>query len=591
MAGLVSVLSIAKDALTVQQYGMEVTSHNIANVGTEGYSRQKAIPEAKRPVPYAGQIFGTGVRIDEIIRNVDGFVEARVLDRTMELACVTEKQILLGVLEGLFDVTSGASLASQFSDFWNAWHDLSNNPSGPAERDVLLETGSSLAQGFADLAVEMRQIINQINLSLQAGITRINELTSQLAALNGQIAHLGAMGNANDLQDQRGKVLNELAGYLDIKSFENTDGGITVMTKSGHVLVDKVHAYRLNLEDNEVKWEGSGGAWIPITDTLLGGKLGGWLDIRDAVIPKYQADLDELAKATIWEVNKIHTQGVGLYLYGPGRTLTSTYQAVGVLGDPDLTFGDRIDYSSSFNLWVGDRNGGNLQSVTIDLTALGIDETSSLGVLAAGINAAISAEGLIGLSADVSTSGDRLVFSADNDHTFGFSDDGSHILAALGVNTFFTGSGAMGMDLNPVIFSDSGFVAAARIDPVTGETAAGDGSNALAMADLQYQGVSVQRWRFERGTAPTPVEIGNITLEDYFHSLVGSVGLQSRSMQAAREYNEVIAAQLRKARESISGVSLDEEMADMIKFQHAFLAAAKLISAADDMLRALIEAK
>ena len=588
MAGLVSVLSIAKDALGVQQHAMEVASHNIANVDTAGYSKQRSVMAAKQPAPYGGHLFGTGVAIDEIIRTVDRFVESRLMDRTMELASVREKEIHMTVLEGLFNETTDGGLAARFSAFWNTWQDFSNNPSGAAERNVLLEAGSILAQGFEDLAVEMTQIVNEINLALDAGVAKVNELTSRLASLNGQIMQMQSLGNANDLLDLRGKILTELAEYLDIRSFDQQDGGITVMTRSGFVLVDKVYAYGLALDENEVKWEGSGGAWISITDTLRTGKLGGWLDVRDAVIPKYQADLDELARGTIWEVNKIHTQGVGLSLYGPNRTLSSAYQTAGGLSG--LTFGDRIDFSGSFNLWIGDRDGGNLQSVAIDLAALGINEDSTLQELCDGINDRIAAEGLAGLSANVSATGSRLELSADDSHTFGFSDDSASMLGALGIHTFFTGTGATGMQVNPVILADAGLIAAARLDPATGETGVGDGSNALAMADLQYRDVSVRRWTFERGSAPTSAEVANIPLEDYYHALVSSVGLQTRSIQTAREYNEVLTNQLRQARDAISAVSLDEEMTDMIKYQHAFLAAAKLISAADDMLRALIEA-
>jgi flagellar hook-associated protein 1 len=588
MAGLVSVLNIAKDALGVQQYAMEVASHNIANVDTAGYSKQRTVLAAKQPVPYANLLFGTGVSMEKIVRMVDGFVEARVLDRGTELAAAREKEIHMSVLEGLFNETTDRGLAAQFSVFWNAWHDLSNNPSGPAERNVLLEAGSRLAQGFHDLSVEMTQIVNEINLALQAGITRVNELTSRLAALNGQIMQMQTVGNANDLLDLRARLLTDLAEYLDIRSFEHQDGGITVMTKSGFVLVDKVHAYGVTLEDNEVKWEGSFGNWIAITDTLRGGKLGGWLDMRDAVIPKVQADLNELAMSTIWEVNKIHTQGVGLQLYGPAQTVTSTYQTAGTLGD--LPFGDRIDFSGSFTLWIGDGNGENLQAVTLDLAGLGMDGTSTLEALRDAVNLRIDDEGLAGaVSAEVSAN--RLVFSADPFHTFGFSGDTASILAALGGNTFFTGSGAAGMQVNPVLLSDPAMIGAARLDPTTGETGRGDGSNALVMSDLQYLGVSVGRWTFERGSPPAYAEVADVSLEDYYHTLVSAVGLQSRSIQTAREYHEVIANQLRETRDSISAVSLDEEMANMIKYQHAFLAAAKLISAADDMLRALIEAK
>jgi len=594
MSGLVSVLSIAKDALAVQQYGMDVTGHNVANVSTEEYSRQRPVLEAKQPAPYQGLLFGTGVKIDQITRNVDRFVEARLMDGKMELASSSEKEIQMGVLEGLFNETSDQNLAAQFSDFWNAWHDLSNNPSGLAERDVLLERGSLLAQGFEDLATEMTQITREINLSLQAGVDRINELTSQLAALNGEIVQQEALGNANDLRDQRTKILNQLSEYMDIKSFEHDDGGITVMTKSGFVLADKVHSYRLTVEDNEVKWEGSSGTWVPITDTLRQGKFGAWLDMRDVILPKVQADLDELAKSTIWEVNKIHTQGVGLTLYPPGQTLTSSYSTSTRLGD--LSFGERVDFSGTFKLWIGDGNGANLQEVTIDLDFAGgaIDENSTLAELRDSINAQIAGQrpALAGaVSVSVSASGNRIEISADASHTFGFSQDSSNLLAALGINTFFTGSNATGMDVNPTLRSDPGLIAAGRIDASTGEVAAGDGANALAMADLQYLGVSTKRWSFERGAAPTSVDITETPLESYLQALVSSIGLQSQSVQRAKEYNELIVNQLTEARDSISAVSLDEEMTEMIKYQHAYSAAAKLISTADEMLQALIEAK
>jgi flagellar hook-associated protein 1 FlgK len=489
MSGLVSVLSISKDALAVQQYGMEVTSQNVANVDTDEYCKQTPVLEAKPPAPYSGLLFGTGVRMEQIIRNADRFVQTSLMDRNTALASSNEKEVHMSVLEGLFDETSEQGLAARFSDFWNAWHDLSNNPSGFAEREALLETGSGLAQGFSDLATEMTQITREISLSLKTGVEAVNQLTAQLADLDGQIVNMEALGNANDLRDRRDKLLNELAQYMDIKSFEREDGGITVMTKSGYVLVDKVNSYDLALQDNQIKWEGSGGAWVTITDTLKGGKFGGWLDMRDVIIPQYQADLDELAKSTIWEVNKVHTQGVGLDLYQPGQTLTSAYGTNTRLGD--LTFGDLVDYHGSLTLWIGDGNGENLQDVTIDLDFAGgdIDENSTLAQLRDSINAQIAAQrpALAGaVSAAVSASGDQIEISSDNAHTFAFSEDNAGLLAALGIHTFFTGSDARGIEVNPALASDPGLIAAGRIDPSTGEAAAGDSANALAMADLQY---------------------------------------------------------------------------------------------------------
>jgi flagellar hook-associated protein 1 FlgK len=195
------------------------------------------------------------------------------------------------------------------------------------------------------------------------------------------------------------------------------------------------------------------------------------------------------------------------------------------------------------------------------------------------------------VSASLSASGDQIELSSDALHTFGFSEDSTHLLAALGINTFFTGSQATGMDVTPLLRSNPGLIAAGRIDATTGKTAPGDGTNALAMADLQSLGVSMRRWSFERGTAPTSVAVSPIPLESYLQALVSSIGLQSQSVQRAKEYHELLVNQLQATRDSISAVSLDEEMTEMIKYQHAYAAAAKLISTADEMLSALIEAK
>ena len=304
MSGLGAVLNIAKDALFAQQYCIDVTGHNIANVNTEGYSRQAPILGAKRPAPYAGFILGRGVKIEEIIRKSDNFIETRLQERKTDLMALNEKEVYLNVLEGIFNENSDHSLSTQFTDFWNTWHDFANNPSGFSERNILYETGSVLALGFNDRANDMLLFDREINFSIEAGIEKINQLTSQIATLNEQIIALETNGTANDLLDQRNTLLSQLSEYIDINSFESDVGKLTVMTKSGYTLVDRANTYQLKFNNTEIKWEASGSSWLTITNTINGGKLGGWLDIRDEILPKYRADLDELARATIWEINK-----------------------------------------------------------------------------------------------------------------------------------------------------------------------------------------------------------------------------------------------------------------------------------------------
>ncbi|MBW2015442.1 MAG: flagellar hook-associated protein FlgK [Deltaproteobacteria bacterium] len=584
MSGIGLILNAAKDALMSQQYALDVISHNVANANTEGYSRQTPVLSAKTPAPYAGFILGRGVELSEVIRNTDSFIESRLRERNSDLTAMSEKEVYLNALEGVFNENSGRSLSAQFADFWNAWHDLSNNPSGYAERDVVVEMGSLLAQSFKDLAGDMQQFEREIGLALDSGITKINQLTSQIADVNEQIINLEIIGSANDLRDKRDALVIELSKYINIKAFENEDGNLTVMTTSGYTLVDKSSTYQLELSGTNIMWEGSGGVDVNITDSIEGGKMGGWLDMRDEILPKYEADLDELAKAAIWEVNKIHTQGVGLEIVQPGDSLTGTYTSSTTLSD--LTFGSKIDYTGSFTLWIGDANGENLQDVTISLATL--NGSSTLTDLATSINNQISTAGLSGVTASVSN--DALVLTADATHSFAFSDDSSYILAAVGINSFFKGSSAQTMDVNSLLKTNKEFVAAARVNSTTGAYEAGDNSNALAMTNLQYNNVSLKRWTYERGQTASSQNVSD-TLENYLHTLVGSIGIKTQSIAREKEYNQVIVDQLNATRDGIAAVSLDEEMTNLIKYQHGYAAAAKLISTADEMLKTLLDTR
>lgn len=599
MGGIGLVLNVAKDALLTQQYAIDVTSHNVANVNTEGYSRQIPIISSRIPAPYAGFILGRGVELSEILRNTDTFISARLREKNSDLMAMSEKEIYLNALEGVFNENSEGSLSAQFAAFWNAWHDLSNNPSGYAERETLVEMGSLLAQSFNDLSGDMAQFKREIGLSLETGITKVNQLASEIADLNEQIVNLEVVGSANDLRDQRDALVIELSKYLNVKAFESSDGNLMVMTTSGYTLVDKTSTYQLGLSGTDITWEGSGNLNVVITDKILGGKLGGWLDVRDEILPKYEADLNELARAIIWEVNQVHAQGVGLEVFQPGQVLSGTY-TVDPIGDltaippilanslASLSFGGNIDYTGSFTLWIGDANGANLQEVTIDLSTSGLNGNSDLTALATFINTQIAAVPLAGVSA--SESNGRLEFTAGGANSFAFSNDSSNLLSALGINTFFQGTDALTVSTNSLLDSHKEFVAAALIDPATGNYVSGDNSNALAVTNLQYTDITMKRWTFTRGEAPTSQDVSD-TMENYYHTLAGSIGVRTQSVTREKEYNQVIVDQLSATRDGISAVSLDEEMTNLIKFQQAYAAAAKLISTADEMFQTLLDTR
>jgi flagellar hook-associated protein 1 FlgK len=601
MSSLGLVFSIARDALSAQRYGMDVTAHNIANVNTEGYSRQRAVHNAKEPAPYGGVLLGRGVDTEEVVRLSDQFVENRLIQQGSGMVCFTEMESHMQVLEGLFSENSEMSISALMANFWNMWHDVTNNPSGASERIALYEHSVLLSGQFNALYTDLTQFEIDITNAVSAGIGEINQITAEIAQINGEIVGLEADKIANDLRDKRNTLVSELCEYLDAKTFQQPNGSLTVVTARGCVLVDGNESYDLTLggsDGKRVEWQGSGGNSVDITDYLNDGKLGGWLDMRDEVIAKCKLDLDALAKEVIWTINQQHSQGVGLKLFQPNSSLSGTYTTTTDLGDlphgEDAATGGYVDYNGTFDLWIGDAIGENLNGVTIDLTytnppvvPFAITDASTLAELAASINDQIAAAGLAGVTASVSDN--AIAFTAVPTHTFGFSDDTSGILGALGINTFFTGSSAGGMGVNDVIGSDKDYIASAQIDS-SGNYATGDNTNALAITDLQYTSIDIAQWTCDRRNGNTQTAV-NATIEEYYHGMVGSIGIKSASISRERAFNEAMFSKLGEIRDGISAVSLDEEMTNLMKYQHAYSAAAKLISVSDEMLNALLSVK
>jgi flagellar hook-associated protein 1 len=675
MSGIGLVLNVAKDALLTQQYAIDVTSHNIANVSTEGYSRQTPIITAKQAAPYGGFLFGRGVELQDIVRNTNDFLEKRLQNGQSDLSSVSEQNTYMSVLESTFDESSSQSLSSQFNEFWSAWNDLANNPSGIPERNSLVEKSTLLTQSFNNLNSDLNNTSNEINNSIKAGVDSVNKILTQIADINSQIVAIEATGNANDLRDQRNQLVTSLSQYIDVNTYQYPDGNLVVSTGKGYPLVSRGDTYPLSYDGGKIAWKSSGSSQVDITDTITGGKMGGWLEMRDKVIPEYTANLDELAKSIIWEVNKAHSQGVGLNGF---PSVTGAYSAsnndtaVGSTAS-GLTFGDKIT-DGGFKLWLYDKNGSVVGSANIAVDA----DTTTMNDLAGKIDG-LSINGENALNATVKDG--KLYIGTDSSHSgfsFAFSDDTSNALAALGINTFFQNSDSRNIEVSENILNNKSNVAASRINnnvgpaegasdnastgiittggdytgtsdatydieitspsafqwrkdggawtsgvamgsPVAlgaegvsvnfngnfitsdtfsidvkqssetnGKFAIGDNTNTLAIADLQNHNVTIKQWSYSGTGGATSDDVTNTTIDDYLHTLVSSIGIKSQSVQREQQYKQTIQDQLKVTRDNISGVSLDEEMANLIKFQQAYTAAAKLITTSQDMLDSLL---
>lgn len=593
MSGLGLVLSIAKDALSASRYGMDVTAHNIANVNTDGYSRQRPVYEARQPVPYGGLLLGQGVDTTEVMRISDQFIENRLAQQNSSMLSFKEMESYMQVLEGLFSEDSESSISALLADFWNMWHDVANNPSGTSERIALYEHSVSLSEQFNALYTDLTQIETNLTNGISAGVGKINEITAQIALLNNEIVGMEVDKTANDLRDKRNTLVSELSGYLDVKAFEQSNGSLTVITARGCVLVNGNESYDLELggdDGNRVLCQGSGGATTDITDYIANGKMGGWLNMRDEVIAKYKLDLDALAKEFIWAVNQQHSQGVGLETFS---TVTGTFSVSDILEelgtkDSGLDYQEKIS-TGSFNVWIYDSNGAVVGGLP---TVISVSDAEPGGTTLTDIANSINA--IANISANITADG-KLQIDADPGYTFAFSDDTSNVLAAIGINTFFAGASAGSIGVNDVIGSDKNHIAAAQVDsdpvsPSYGTYATGDNTNALAMTDLQYTPMDIADWTCDRRNGNIHGTV-NATIEEYYHAMVGSIGIESSSISSGRSFNEIMFSKLGEIRDSISAVSLDEEMTNLIKFQHAYTAATKLISVADEMLDTLLSTK
>jgi flagellar hook-associated protein 1 FlgK len=461
MSDINGILSIAGQALVTQQQAIGVTSHNIANVNTPGYSRQRLVMNTNTSLDSVVGLMGSGVSADEIERIYDRFLNAQINNETQEMGRWDAQKQSVESLEMLFNETYGSGLSEAMSEFWNSWQALTNNPSGPTERQILVTRAQILTSTFNKLDSDLAQSQQDLDRSIQGTVADINELAAQLADLNQKIVSFEtSTQSANDYRDQRELVLKELSELIDINPFEDANGAVSVLIVNGRPLVSGTALWQLSTETNasglqDVVWVDDAGNSVNINNDIAGGKLKGWIETRDAVITDFLSRLDALAQTLMTQVNNLHQTGFAL----------------------DQTAGE----------------------------------------------------------------------------------------------VFFDGSGtAAGIEVNANIVGNLDLIAAAS-DALT---VPGDNRKAIEIANLQHQLV------MSGNTA---------TFSDYYSTLVRDVGNEVLKANSYHTHQSEMVAQLDNHRESISGVSLDEEMINLIKFQNAYAAAAKLVTAADELIKTVIQ--
>ncbi len=352
MSGLSLTLNTAKLAIEAQQYGLNVTGHNIANVNSESYSRQRVPLEATTPTIFGGKLLGTGVTAKDIVRISNEFLEDKLIKQKSDLSMYENSLSKLNIIEGFLNENTDSGISSLLPEFWNGWHDLSNNPDSMAERITVFEKGALLSERFDTLNEDLMNLEVNTTLEIKTALSNINSIAKEIASVNNELTGLESGRVANDLRDKRTALLGDLSKLIDIKSFEQPKGDILVTVASGSVLVNKVDTFPLDMPGTKILYETANGGFVDITDRVSGGETGGLLNIRDEVITKYKTELDLLAKELVWSVNYQHSQGTGLNFFTD--SVTGTYETDPGGNLSTLDFGDKIDYSKDFKMWIKD---------------------------------------------------------------------------------------------------------------------------------------------------------------------------------------------------------------------------------------------
>lgn len=550
---LLGSFELGRRALTAHQTALDTIGHNLANAATPGYSRQRVELSPLGP--------RQGVEVTTIRRIRDRFLDFALLAEEQEAGRLQARQALLQRLEAAINDPPGTGLSAVLDQFFQAFQELSVRPSDQAVRILVRDGGERLAASFRELRARLDQIAVDLEVEIRGRITDANALVAEIAEVNRQVIAARHGPPPNDLLDRRDRLVSELAALVGVAVQDHEDGSVRIdVAGTGVYLVDGIEMATL---------AGTYQAATDSVDLSVGGvgvvartgALAAALEARNSAagpLKPVRADLDSLAREVIGEVNRLHASGAGLTGHTQ-LTSTRTVTLASTLAGAGLPY---VPVDGSLAIAVHDAAGGWLSTITVPVTAA----TTTVGDLITAINAAGA-----GVTASLTADG-HLELAAAAGRTFAVAGDTSDTLAALGLNTFFAGSSALDMALDPLIAADAGAIAGARVDG-TGLVHPGDGTNALALARLR---------------AALAMRGGTETFTAFYGTLLSGIGAQGRDTREAAERQQSVVQVVEGLQQQAAGVSTDEELISLTQSQHAYAAAARYVTTVDQLLQTLL---
>ncbi len=625
---MADILSTGVSGLRAFQRALDVTSHNIANVSTPGYNRQRVELQTREAERYGSGFLGTGVDVATISRSYDDLLATQMRGATSSSSRLDLYASKAQVLNNLFS-DSSTGLSASLQRFTNAVQGVSNEPTSTAARQVLISEAQGLTQRLKTYDSRLDDVNTEINTRLTSEASTVSSIASSIARLNGQIVSAQTSGQApNDLLDARDSQLAQLAEHLNVQVVKQDDGAWNVFVGNGQSLVlgnqsatlvarrDALDPSRLTIAYQ------AGSTTSDMSSTLSGGTLGGLLDFRRELLEPTRNQLGQIAIAVASAVNAQHREGMDLQgnmggdLFAVGAVgvlprngnagsaaVTVTRTNTGALTASDYI----LEFSGS--AWSARRaDTGAAVPLSGSGTALDPFTADGLAFVVAGTPAAgdsfkimptsgaiqgmsvqitdpvkIAAAAPIRASAALANTGSGSISAGEvldasnpalrNGVSIAFIDATHYSVNGAGSFSYTPGGN---IDINGWRVAISGAPAAGDTFTIANNAGGvGDNRNMLATAEALSRGI---------------LSGGSESIDAAVSRFVGGIGVATNQAQTGADAQKVILQDTKSAVETVGGVNLDEEAANMLRYQQAYQAAAQVIRITQDMFDTLLRA-
>ncbi len=659
MAG-VDIFSLGASGLSAARNALDVTSNNIANVNTEGYSRQRAEFESSNPVLFGGNFFGAGVETSDITRIFDKIANLELL---ASRSSFSEQEVFLDLAGRVDSLLSNPSvgISTAIQSFFDSLQSLSNDPSSLTQREVVFNQIQNVSNRFNTLNSQLTNLSNSAESEINVIADEINTIGKNIARLNEEITKTSGsgFGEANELLDKRDVLVSRLSELVGVTTLEQDNGALNVFIGNGQGLVVGTSVSKvITLPNPEFPQKkdiiiDNGSSQVVVTKLISGGRLGGLLSFRDGLLDDAVNRLGRIALSFADSVNSQNSLGMDLNdVLGTNlfSDINSTLQQQSRVasnanntGNLDLqvsiddtnllTENDyRLSYDSGTTAYtVTNETTGAVEATfalpgavpsTVAIASLGFSITLNSGASANADNYLItpSKNGARDISRNIAN-GEQIAAASPIRLTDGTGNTGTGSFVSSSVSditnaAFTTTAGQLSPPVRieftstttynivndntnavieagitftpnsenqvvPTGATDFGYSVTIGGAPVAGDSfsigynngGVGDNRNVLNMSSLQ---------------TARQLQGSTATYQDSYNQLVGKVGIQTLEAEIDLRTSESLMNQAINRRESVSGVNLDEEAANLIKFQQAYEASAQIINVANTLFQTLI---